>query len=126
MVRAIRVWAVRIRPPLPTLGRGIVLCVDASDGVRWEIAHVLRSGHATKTLFFLNPSVDVQTRTRLLMEDFGVFAADLASVNVDRILALRATSPELILMYYARPERDAYLIVARLAFEDTVPYATTQ
>ena len=29
-------------------------------------------------------------------------------------------------MYYARPERDAYLIVARLAFEDTVPYATTQ
>jgi len=37
--------------------------------------------------------VDVQTRTRLLMEDFGVSAADLASVNIDRILALRATSP---------------------------------
>ena len=48
----------------------IVLCVDASDGVRWEIAHVLQSGHADKTLFFLNPSVDVQTRTRLLVEDF--------------------------------------------------------
>ena len=31
----------------------IVLCVDASDGVRWEIAHVLQSGHADKTLFFL-------------------------------------------------------------------------
>jgi hypothetical protein len=61
-----------------------------------------------------------------LMEDFGVSAADLASVNVDRILALCATSPELILMYYARPERDAYLVVARLAFEDTVAYATTQ
>ena len=118
--------AVRIRPPLPTLGRGIVLCVDASDGVRWEIAHVLRSGHANKTLFFLNPSVDVQSRTRLLIEDFGACAADLGSVNVDRILALRATSPELILMYYARPERDAYLVVARLAFEDIVAYATMQ
>lgn len=104
----------------------IVLCVDASDGVRWEIAHVLRSGHANKTLFFLNPSVDVQSRTRLLMEDFGACAADLGSVDVDRILALRATSPELILMYYARPERDAYLVVARLAFEDTVAYATMQ
>ena len=103
----------------------IVLCVDASDGVRWEIAHVLRSGHANKTLFFLNPSVDVQTRTRLLMEDFGVSAADLASVNVDRILALRATSPE-ILLFYARPERDAYLVAARLAFEDPVAYATAQ
>ena len=101
MVRAIRVWAVRIRPPLPTLGRGIVLRVDASDGVRWEIAHVLRSGHANKTLFVLNPSVDVQSRTRLLMEGFWPCAADLGPVNVDRILALRATSPELILMYYA-------------------------
>jgi hypothetical protein len=104
----------------------IVLCVDAGDGVRWEIAHVLQSGHADKTLFFLNPSVDVQTRTRLLMEGFGVSAADLASVNVDRILALRATSPEqAILMFYAKPERDAYLVAARLAFEDTVAHVTT-
>src|SRR6267378_2578157 len=104
----------------------IVLCVDASDGVRWEIAHVLQSGHADKTLFFLNPSLDVQTRTRLLMEDFGVSAADLASVNIDRILALRATSPEqAILMFSAKPERDAYLVAARLAFEDTVAHATT-
>jgi hypothetical protein len=103
----------------------IVLCVDASDGVRWEIAHVLQSGHAGKTLFFLNPSLDVPTRTRLLMEDFGVSAAALASVNVDRILALRATSPEQeILMFCAKPERDAYLVVARLAFEDTVAHVT--
>ena len=119
-------WAVRIRPPLPTLGRGIVPCVDASNGVWGEIAHVLRSGHANKTLFFLNPAVDVQTRIRLLMEDFGAFAADLGSVNVDRILALRVTSPELILMYYAAPERDAYLVVARLAFADSVAHAITQ
>jgi hypothetical protein len=97
----------------------IVLCVDASDGVRWEIAHVLRGGHSNKTLFFFNPSVDIGIRTRLLMEDFGVSAADLASVNVDSILGLRMTSPEQpVLMFCAKPERDAYLVVARLAFED--------
>src|SRR6185436_9113904 len=36
----------------------IVLCIDASDGVRWEIAHVLQGGHAGKTLFFLNPTTE--------------------------------------------------------------------
>ena len=52
------------------------------------------------------------------MEDFGVPAADLASVNVDSILALRLTSAEQpILMFCAKPERDAYLVAARLAFE---------
>jgi hypothetical protein len=98
----------------------IVLCVDASHGVQWEIAHVLQCGHANKTLFFLNPSIDAPTRTRLLTEDFGVCPADLASVDLDNILALRVTSPEqLILTLSAKPERDAYLVAARLAFENT-------
>ena len=97
----------------------IVLCIDESDGVQWEIEHVLQSGHANKTLFFLNPSIDVQTRTRQLMEHFGVSAADLAFVDVNRILAIRVISPEqLILMFCRKPERDAYLVAARLAFED--------
>jgi hypothetical protein len=97
----------------------IVLCIDTSYGVRWKVAHVLQSGYANKTLFFLNPSIDVQTRTRQLMEHFGVSAADLSSVDVDRILAIRVTSPEqLILMLCKKPERDAYLVAARLAFED--------
>src|SRR6516162_10234414 len=74
---------------------------------------------ANKTLFFLNPSIDVQTRTRQLMEDFDVSAADLSFVDVDRILAIRVTSPEqLIFMFCKKPERDAYLVAARLAFED--------
>jgi len=104
----------------------IVLCVDASNGVRWEIAHVLQAGHANKTLFFLNPSIDLATRARLLMEDFGISAADLASVNLDDILALRLTSPERpILLFCAKPERDAYLVVARLAFEDPAAHAAT-
>jgi hypothetical protein len=98
----------------------IVLCIDASDGVRWEIAHVLHNGHAHKTLFYLNPAIDVETRTRLLTQDFGISANDLKSIKLDRILALRATSPgQLKLMLCAKPERDAYLVVARLAFEDT-------
>jgi hypothetical protein len=96
----------------------IVLCVDASHGVRWEIAHVLRAGHANKTLFFLNPSIDRETRTRLLIDDFGVSAADLASLNLDSILAIRLTSPDQpTLLFCAKPERDAYLVAARLAFE---------
>jgi hypothetical protein len=97
----------------------IVLCVDASAGVRWEIAHVLRGGHSNKTLFFLNPSLDVGIRTRLLREDFGVSGPDLASINTDGVLALRLTSTEqTMLVFYAKPERDAYLAVMRLAFKD--------
>jgi hypothetical protein len=97
----------------------IILCVDASEGVRWEIAHVLQGGHANKTLFFLNPSLDMRTRARLLTEDFGVSAADLGSLDLDSILALRPTSPERpILLFTAKPERDAYLVAARLAFGD--------
>jgi hypothetical protein len=101
----------------------IVLCVDASDGVRWEIAHVLQAGHANKTLFFLNPSLDVVTRTRLLMEDFGISASDLAPLHLDNILAVRLTSPEQPrLLFCAKPERDAYLVVARIAFGDPAAY----
>jgi hypothetical protein len=97
----------------------IVLCIDASDGVRWEVAHVLQSGHANKTLFFLNPSIDVRTRARQLMDDFNVSGADLSSLDVDRILAIRVTSPEqLMLISCKKPERHAYLVAARLAFED--------
>ena len=104
----------------------IVLCVDASDGVRWEIAHVLQGGHANKTLFFLNPSLDIRTRTRLLTEDFGVSAADLVPLNLDGVLALRLSSPERpILLFSAKPERDAYLVVARLAFGDPAASAAT-
>ena len=104
----------------------IVLCVDASDGVRWEIAHVLQAGHANKTLFFLNPSLDIRTRTRLLTEDFGVSAADLVPLNLDGVLALRLSSPERpILLFCAKPERDAYLVVARLAFGDPAASAAT-
>ena len=80
---------------------------------------MLHNGHAHKTLFYLNPAIDVQTLTRLLTEDFGISATDLTSIKVDRILALRASPGQLTLILCAKPERDAYLVVARLAFEDT-------
>ena len=74
---------------------------------------------ASVSLTDVNPAIDVQIRTRQLMEHFGVSAADLASVDVNRILAIRVTSPEqLILMLCNKPERDAYLVAARLAFEN--------
>ena len=105
----------------------IVLCVDASKGVRWEIAHVLQAGHANKTLFFLNPSIDVQTRTRLLMEDFLASPPQISHRSMSTpYLALRLTSPEQsILMFCAKPERDAYLVVARLAFEIPAVHAAS-
>jgi hypothetical protein len=42
--------------PLRSNADRVVLSVDASEGVRREVARVLRNGHANKTLFFLNPS----------------------------------------------------------------------
>lgn len=99
----------------------IVLCIDASDGARWEIAHVLRNGYGHKTLFFLNPSIDLETRTRLLKEDFGLSATDIATIKLERLLALRMASPDqLTLMVCAKPERDAYLVAARLAFKEAI------
>ena len=102
----------------------IVLCVDASAGVRWEIAHVLASGHAGKTLFFLNPSLGVHARVRLLAEAFGLSITDLAALAVDRILALRVISPDqALLIVCAKPEREAHLVAARLAFAQPLSLA---
>ncbi len=95
----------------------IILCVDASEGVRWEIAHVLRGEIARKTLFFLNPALDADTRTRLLIEDFSISPTDLAQLKVNQILALQITAPDqLTVIHCARPEREAYLVAARLAY----------
>lgn len=105
----------------------IVLCVDASDGVRWEILHVLRNDHAGKTLFFLNPALDAPGRMRLLTGDFGISDSDLETINVDHILALRAGDPgRWTAMTCARPEREAYLVAARLAFEEPAAIAATR
>jgi hypothetical protein len=62
-----------------------------------------------------------------LKEDFGVSIADLAAVNVHHVLALQAVSPDrLILIFCTRPERDAYLVAARLVFSGgTVAQATS-
>jgi hypothetical protein len=95
----------------------IIQCVDDTDGVRWEIAHVLRGDRARKTLFFLNPDLDNATRTRLLTQDFGIAPADIAQLDVARIVALHITGPDqLLVMHCAQPEREAHLVAARLAY----------
>jgi len=95
----------------------IILCIDASDGVKWEIAHVLENGHAAKTLFVLNPELDAGTRQRLLSESLAIPESDLAGVDVLGIIAVRiGAAGERTLMLCRRPERDAYLVAARLAF----------
>ena len=96
----------------------IILCVDGTDGVRWEIAQALQGGHANKTLFFFNPSTDIQMRARLLTEDFLVPPEDFELVDIASILALRLTAAQTIQIFCARPERQAYLVAARLAFEE--------
>lgn len=98
----------------------IIQCVDDTDGVRWEIAHVLHGENARKTLFFLNPALDAPTRIRLLTQDFGISAADIAKLDVSLILALRVTAPDqLIIIRCAKPEREAHLVAARLAYAPT-------
>jgi hypothetical protein len=110
-------WRETVAQLMAEAGR-IVLCLDSSEGVQWEIAHVLRQDHAGKTVFFLNPSIDAGVRRRLLAEDFAIPASDLAAVDLDKILALRLFSSERVVMICARPERDAYLAVMRLAFAE--------
>ena len=95
----------------------IVLCVDDSAGVRWEIAHVRHGGLADKTLYYLYPSLDVKARTRLLIEVFGLPTDDLDARDIERVLALRQISPDRWqLIMCSKPEREAYLVVARLTF----------
>lgn len=95
----------------------IVLCVDASEGVRWEIRHLLDGSNAPKSLFVFNPALDTPTRTRLLIDDFGLTASELATIDVAHILAAQVpTRGDVHLLLCARPERDAFIVAARLAF----------
>lgn len=115
-------WRETVAQLMAEAGR-IVLCLDSSEGVQWEIAHALSQGHAGKTVFFLNPSIDAGVRKRLLAEDFAIPASDLSAVDLDKILALRVFSSERAVMICARPERDAYLAAMRLAFSPNPPAA---
>jgi hypothetical protein len=105
----------------------IVLCVDASEGVRWEIALVLASGHTPKTLFVFNPDLDGETRRRLLVEEFDLAEASLAGIDPSRIVALKLAPDGSAVFFTARrPERDAYLVAARLAFAPMPPVGRRQ
>ena len=115
-------WRETVARLMAEAGR-IVVCLDSSEGVQWEIAYALRQGHAGKTLFFLNPSIDAGVRKRLLAEDFAIPASDLATLDLDKILALRVFSSERVVMICAGPERDAYLAIMRLAFAPNPPAA---
>jgi len=77
-----------------------------------------------KTLFFLNPSVDVQTAHGC---DGGFWRFRRRSFRICQYrphLALRTTSPEQAILMFSASRARCYLVVARLAFEDTVAHAT--
>jgi hypothetical protein len=46
----------------------IVLAIDSSEGVRWEVDHVINQGHAGKTLFIGSPERTPQERAAALSE----------------------------------------------------------
>jgi hypothetical protein len=47
--------------------RAIILCVDQTDGVWWEVDHVAKHGHTPKTLFLLSPKYRAAEENRLLL-----------------------------------------------------------
>jgi hypothetical protein len=44
----------------------VVLAVDSSEGVRWEVQHIIETGHADKTLFLASPERTPQERAAAL------------------------------------------------------------
>jgi hypothetical protein len=48
--------------------RYIVVCLDQTEGVMWEIEHILRHGHGPKTLFVMNPSFHEVEKNKALVQ----------------------------------------------------------
>lgn len=74
--------------------RAIVLCLDDTEGVWWELAHLREAGYFAKTLFLLHPSAadpeeHLRISARLLKELRAPGAPDLA---VGDALETRLTS----------------------------------
>ncbi len=55
----------RVVQDLCQAASAIVLCYDATSGVRWELEHVVAAGHAEKTLLLVSPSLPKDQRQDL-------------------------------------------------------------
>ena len=68
---------------LADASRCIVICLDQTEGLIWELDHILNSGHGGKTLFIMNPGArDLEKNKALLAEIF----ARIRNTTLQRLL----------------------------------------
>jgi hypothetical protein len=48
--------------------RCIVICLDQTEGVLWELDHILAHGHRPKTLFLMNPGTREVEKNKALVQ----------------------------------------------------------
>jgi hypothetical protein len=48
--------------------RCIVICLDQTEGVLWELDHILAHGHGPKTLFLMNPGTREVEKNKALVQ----------------------------------------------------------
>jgi hypothetical protein len=47
----------------------IVICLDRTEGIRWEVEHIARLGYLAKTLFLIHPKDSAEPENRALADE---------------------------------------------------------
>lgn len=79
----------------------VIICLDASEGVNWEYAELLRRGHEQKTVLLTSPQLGQTERRQLVAKLFG------STASGETIGAL-VDGDELVLLSAPRVSRAAY------------------
>lgn len=67
-------------------GTAVVLCLDDTDGIWWEVEHLVATRHLRKTLFLIHPKhADAQSNARIIGKLLPFLA--LGSAAAERLLA---------------------------------------
>lgn len=102
--------------------RFIVICLDETPGIRWEVEHLLRNRHAAKTLFLLHPRFADTKANAACLAGFDGLLGGALSAATDRSRESPGTS--ILGFFYADDgsirtirsstfSRFAYLLAAR-------------
>ena len=76
----------------------IIICLDTTEGVLWELEHLVAQGHAEKTLCVLHPSAQDQTVNRKLRQT--VISRIEATANTSFDLGKLAESDDSVLGFF--------------------------
>jgi hypothetical protein len=104
--------------------KAIVVVVDDTEGVLWELAHIRAAGHAAKTLFLLPPRLMASAEAnRIVARELGHAAGELAasSGSDDRNTCVgwhRNFDGTNSLFAAGHPSRLSYACALRLAFKE--------